>query len=513
MPPSLLCRALPLALLLSLAAGARADDAPAKCRYANVATLPVRYLSDSFQPAVEGVIDGAPASMMLDTGASRSLLTRNATDRLKLSLRMSGGYATGIGGASRLYSTRVQDFGVGPAHSGKASMYVIGDTGGDLGYDALVGADFLLQADLEFALAEKQVRFFRPQDCQDSFLAYWSSDAIVIPFTRNGDGNRNPEFTVELNGVKLTAVIDSGASASAVFVKAARKAGINTEAPGVLKRHDTFGVGETRVKRWSAVFDSFAIGDETVRNAEIDILDTPDTGRIGADMLLGADFLRAHRVLFAMSQQRLYISYLGGPIFSRGHKEVEPWLQQEADGGNPHAQFRLAAMYQGGVGVAKDRAQAAAWLKKAADQGHSRAGLQVGRQLLQEGRFAEAAERLGRALARLPDEHRGAMMLYLARLQAGDAATAARELEAWLSADRPRRWPAPVAEFYLGRIGVDALLARAGKEPNQPAPVCEANFFASQLYVAQGDKAKARSVMEAKRAECARPGVKSPEAP
>jgi hypothetical protein len=33
------------------------------------------------------------------------------------------------------------------------------------------------------------------------------------------------------------------------------------------------------------------------------------------DMLLGADFLRSHRVLLAMSQRRLYFSYVGGRVF------------------------------------------------------------------------------------------------------------------------------------------------------------------------------------------------------
>ena len=32
-------------------------------------------------------------------------------------------------------------------------------------------------------------------------------------------------------------------------------------------------------------------------------------------MLLGLDFLRAHRVLFANSQGQMYFSYNGGPVF------------------------------------------------------------------------------------------------------------------------------------------------------------------------------------------------------
>ena len=39
-------------------------------------------------------------------------------------------------------------------------------------------------------------------------------------------------------------------------------------------------------------------------------------GREFADMLLGIDFLRAHRVYVAHSQGKLYFTYNGGPVFS-----------------------------------------------------------------------------------------------------------------------------------------------------------------------------------------------------
>jgi hypothetical protein len=32
-------------------------------------------------------------------------------------------------------------------------------------------------------------------------------------------------------------------------------------------------------------------------------------------MILGADFMKAHRILFAFSQRRMYFSYQGGEVF------------------------------------------------------------------------------------------------------------------------------------------------------------------------------------------------------
>jgi len=42
------------------------------------------------------------------------------------------------------------------------------------------------------------------------------------------------------------------------------------------------------------------------------------------DMILGADFLRAHHVLFAVSQQKLYFSYAGGRVFADLDEQKQP---------------------------------------------------------------------------------------------------------------------------------------------------------------------------------------------
>jgi len=54
--------------------------------------------------------------------------------------------------------------------------------------------------------------------------------------------------------------------------------------------------------------------------------------RVGtpAGMLLGVDFLKAHRVLVAHSQRKIYFTYVGGPVFERvkplpgGNHDVTP---------------------------------------------------------------------------------------------------------------------------------------------------------------------------------------------
>ncbi|WLI88440.1 aspartyl protease family protein [Massilia sp. R2A-15] len=505
MPTSFLRGALALALSALLSSNTFAAD-KAACQYVQIGQLPLRYLGEWFHPAVDGFINGKPAPMMVDTGSNKTWLTNQLAERLDLRQRATGNIVKGVGGETRLYSARVDDFQVGPTHTGKRYFEVIGETGMTPEFDALVGADFLFQADVEISLAEKAVRFFRPTNCSgDSYLAYWG-DAVEVPFTGTFFESRNPTFTVELNGVKLNAIIDSGASRSFVFIGGARKAGVNTDSAGVVKVPGASGIGSETLAQWRTVFKTLSIGGEVIRDAELNISADPNTGRQDADLLLGVDFLRSHRVLFAMDQRRLYISYLGGDIFSRDSVAIEPWLQKEADQGNPNAQYALATKYLAGSGAAHDAAAAAVWMDKAAHQGHPRAAYQVGTWMLHSGKSAESAALFRNVLSKHPDEHRAALFLFLAQLQGGDSAGAARDLAAHFADDKQRNWPAPVADFYLGRIDAAQLVALAGKkQANTRFFTCDAKLLVSELAGAQGDKDKAKTLADAWRAECGRP--------
>jgi hypothetical protein len=78
---------------------------------------------------------------------------------------------------------------------------------------------------------------------------------------------------------------------------------------------------------WIGKFDTFAIGNETIRNAKLQIseMDANDRNeRLGShmpvqisqwDVIIGADFLRAHRVLISPETHKVFFTYTSGPVF------------------------------------------------------------------------------------------------------------------------------------------------------------------------------------------------------
>jgi tetratricopeptide (TPR) repeat protein len=79
----------------------------------------------------------------------------------------------------------------------------------------------------------------------------------------------------------------------------------------------------------------------------------------------------------------------------------------------------------------------------------------------------------------------------------GKLATARAELDRSV-------WPAPIVDFYLGEIGLPALLAAAeniGQGPSS-GPVCEANFYAGELAIIADNKDDARALLQRAREIC-----------
>jgi len=61
-----------------------------------------------------------------------------------------------------------------------------------------------------------------------------------------------------------------------------------------------------------------AIGGETIRDASLNIADILSERSYvldSFDMILGTDFLRAHRVYISRYQLKVYFSYTGGKVF------------------------------------------------------------------------------------------------------------------------------------------------------------------------------------------------------
>ena len=120
------------------------------------------------------------------------------------------------------------------------------------------------------------------------------------------------------------------------------------------------------------------------------------------------------------------------------------------------------------------------------------------------GRMTQSAEMFETYLKSKPNDTWVILFRYLAEAKIGNALAAARELEADSLKLDARRWPAPIIDFYLGRIEEKAMFAAA----NDPDPkiknekTCAASFHAGESRLFRAQVSAAIPLLRAAEKDC-----------
>jgi len=311
------------AAAIGLAMACNAAAQAQKCKFALIAEWPLR--AEQYRPVIDGAINGQKIGILLDTGAGQSSIRPSGISRLGLTrFRVEDALVPGVGIDPGAEFVHLDEFRIGRAVRKNWRVPVAGEY--DFGDDVffVLGDDFFNQVDVEFDLARNAIKLYESKDCEGVSLAYWARDAIVVPIVAGSQ----LELTVSINGVPHRARLDSSTTKSVVSLPDAERLGVTPKTPGVVGGGCYYGFGKGGVESWIAPFESFAVGNELVRNPKIHIAQVwknytvTETGtRLPSTlpglpaMLLGADFLRSHRVLVAQSQQKIYLSHVGGTVF------------------------------------------------------------------------------------------------------------------------------------------------------------------------------------------------------
>jgi tetratricopeptide (TPR) repeat protein len=284
------------------------------CTLGRVAELPIAMAG--YRPMITAKINDEEARFVLDSGAFFSLMSAATAAQFNLKLHHApfGFRLQGVGGEVDTQVATVKEFRIAGALIHNVEFLV---GGSEVGGDGLIGQNFLEQWDVEYDFSKGVMRLFKPDGCRKYRLAYWVTPGQSVSEMEIESVVNARLHTIGVgyvNGQKIRVMFDTGAYTSVLSLRAAARAGIKTDSPGVVEAGYSGGIGRRTVKTYIATASSFKIGDdEEIKNARLRIADTdlPD-----ADMLLGSDFFVSHHVFVANSQHKLYVTYNGGPVFN-----------------------------------------------------------------------------------------------------------------------------------------------------------------------------------------------------
>ncbi len=279
------------------------------------------------QPVVKIGMDDAIATMVLDTGASETVVTSGMTARFNATAAQPAAQRVTQGIDGR---TVIRRGFVATLHLGTATLHDVNlnVTPAVLRYagqsrDGLLGLDLLGLFDLDLDLAGGRAKLYRGQVCPDT-ASPWpvpatelkarraTLDPILgaaqLPADRTVQRAAKLEVPVVVNGKIVWALLDTGATNSVVSMDTAAQVGVSAAALDADRSGVTQGSGGRGVKVYLHQFDTLRIAGESFANAKMLIGPLPG----GTAMLLGADYLRNHRIWLSYATARVFVAK--GPV-------------------------------------------------------------------------------------------------------------------------------------------------------------------------------------------------------
>lgn len=276
------------------------------------ATIPLEVVNNAIIVPVE--VNGLAASFILDTGAQRSVVTREAIQRLGLARdQWVGTTMSGVGGIDRRANADPRSFSLGGVplvrrtlnHDTSLTVAVIPQTRvGDHVIDGLLGRDYLSVFDLDLDMSGRRLRLYQVQGCTARFLP-WGGGYLSIPVTFPAE--QAIMVAVTLDGTPLRALLDSGSGASLLTAAGMARMGLTQAAMAADPAETASGLGPHMVTMHQHRFRSMRVGEETLTAPSLWV--APVRLPLFSDMLLGADWLSPRRVWISYATQQVFVAY------------------------------------------------------------------------------------------------------------------------------------------------------------------------------------------------------------
>jgi predicted aspartyl protease len=320
-------RSLFLLSLSLLSVTASPAVAGAACGALNLLTsLDMRFGAGG-RPMITALINDKPVGLLVDTGGALSQVTKRTVRELNLLTSESNIYLTDISGQKETRQVRLPSITLGRVRQEGAYFHVSpgeedpNDPPIDV-YGGILGPEILKNVDVDLDFAGKKLNLISPDHCPGNVVYWGGSPVAIVPITINQSGHVS--LRVELDGRRVTAILDTGASTTVLNLDIARRNfRIDTNAPDVERAGELTGVRAT-LPYYRKRFNTIALEGVTINNPMITLM--PDMmagagqpaletgslirGERGGlpELILGMNVLSQMHVYIAYRERRLYIT-------------------------------------------------------------------------------------------------------------------------------------------------------------------------------------------------------------
>jgi len=291
----------------------------AQCTRSPVGEVQMRMTRE--QAFVPLKVNNATVNLLLDTGDFVTALTPEAVNRLALPesdrprLQM-----TGIGGGYQAPIVQAADVQYLDHHLQNLPFAVLpdGEFQPEEHTDGLFGANFLSAYEVELDFPAGKMRFYDSAAGCTSVAPTWTAGATRLQAT--DAGYHLLLIPVQVNGVTLNALIDTGSEDTSITQSAAAALGITQAAMSHDREITEQGLGDSNERLHR--FASISIGGTTIPNPDLAVDSAPSPlqsavvaeamsalpeNHRNIDVILGANYLFKTRLFLAYKHGAVYI--------------------------------------------------------------------------------------------------------------------------------------------------------------------------------------------------------------
>jgi predicted aspartyl protease len=286
-------------------------QAQAACVTRRVASVPITLWRN--QLLLQVGVNGSPEMMALDTGAGISVVSAETAGRLNIPHDFDHhAEVSGAGGAeSVLFIGQIDTLDLGEARFSRLALPITDFPERDWNNHplaGLLGADILSRFDVDIDIPGGHLGLWRETGC-DTAPPPW--DANADPIAVDIDSGHHITVPIKVDGVHLSALLDTGAGGFLLTLRAGMRAGATDDA--LESDREIHGTGVNN-RPWSGRLHRFGVvqfGTARFNHVYAELLPSTNIARydalIGADGLIGMTLLRNMRLWISYRTNSLYM--------------------------------------------------------------------------------------------------------------------------------------------------------------------------------------------------------------
>jgi len=294
-------RGLLCGVLLTLAFVLPAQAQGQQCGLDRFSDLPITTIPDG-RFTVPAVLNGRKLDFLVDTGGVAATIEREQAFNLHLPTNYTPRTLKGVAGNNLIYVTTLETFSLGRLQGTNLAAYI--DNRLPAGVDGTLSPDMMRHYDVDIDLLRGTLSLFSQKHCVGKVVYWTKSGYVALPMEVESDGHIRVRVTVD--GVKVTALLDTGARHSIVSMSLAKKIGVSENSPDLKLVHGSTDQYKSYDYPFKLLdFDGIAVSKPRLQVVSDDYLPR------GIDMLVGVSILRRLHLYIAYGEEKLYITPAG----------------------------------------------------------------------------------------------------------------------------------------------------------------------------------------------------------